>query len=140
VLTQCERIKLLDLRTQLALSILGQDSRGQQTLQRRLGDIIHPMHPFTLVDFGLELHGGLKAIDHQAECPVNLAELLKRLHPYESHTANRLAYHGSVLLLDMALIVFDPWAPAREGQLFLFTIAYYLRIEELGAAIGVNTE
>ena len=49
-----------------------------------------------------------------------------------------LAHHGSILLLNMALIVFDPWAPPCEGQLFLFTIANHLRIEELSAAIGVN--
>ena len=99
VLTQCERIKLLDLRHQLMLSILGQDFRGQQMLQGRPGDIIHTTHSFTLVDLGLELHGGLKAIDHQAECPVNLAELKIRLPPYESHTAYRFAYYGSVLLV-----------------------------------------
>ena len=40
----------------------------------------------------------------------------------------------------MALIVFDPWAPAHKGQLFLFTIGNYLRIEELSATIGVNPE
>lgn len=87
----------------------------------------------------LELEGGLKAIDHQAQYLVDLAQLLIRLHSDQPRTAHRLAHHGSILLLDMALIVFDPWAPAREGQLFLFTIAYYLRIEELSAAIGINT-
>jgi hypothetical protein len=58
VFTQRERIDLLDPLAECSLPILRQDSRGQQTLQRRLGDVIHPAHLFTLGNFGLELEGG----------------------------------------------------------------------------------
>ena len=56
--TQRERIDLLDPLAECSLLILRQDSRGQQTLQRRLGDVIHPAHLFALGNFGLELEGG----------------------------------------------------------------------------------
>ena len=123
LLTQRKRIDLLDPLAQFSLPILRENSRGQQTLQRRLGDIIHPAHPVALVNIRLELERGLKAIDDEPQRSVDLAQLLIRLHSHEPLTAHRLAHHGSVLLLYMALIVFDPWAAAREGQLFLFTIA-----------------
>jgi hypothetical protein len=48
VLTQRERIDLLDSLAQCSLPILRQNSSGQQTLERRLGDIIDPAHPVTL--------------------------------------------------------------------------------------------
>jgi hypothetical protein len=40
----------------------------------------------------------------------------------------------------MALVVFDPWATTRKGQLFLFAIREHLRIEELRTAISINTQ
>src|SRR2546422_3454205 len=40
----------------------------------------------------------------------------------------------------MALVIFDPWAPACKSQLFLFTIRDQLRIEKFRAAIGVNAQ
>jgi hypothetical protein len=50
------------------------------------------------------------------------------------------AYHGSILLFDMALIVLDRRAPARKGQVFLLTIRDQLLIEKFRAAIGVNAK
>jgi hypothetical protein len=38
--------------------------------------------------------------------------MLIRLNSDQPRTAHRLAHYSSVLLLDMALIVFDPWATA----------------------------
>jgi len=40
----------------------------------------------------------------------------------------------------MALVIFDPWAPACKGQLFLFTIRDQLLIEKFRATIGVNAQ
>ena len=80
----------------------------------------------------------MKAIDRQAQRPVDLAELIIGLHSHQASTAHRLAYHGSILLLNMALVVLDPWAPTCKSQVFLFTIREQFLIEELRAAIGVN--
>jgi hypothetical protein len=64
--TQQEWIELLDLLAEAVLLILRQHSRGQQSLERRLGRIIHATHPIALEDFGLELEGRLNRVDHQA--------------------------------------------------------------------------
>jgi hypothetical protein len=58
VLTQCERIDLLNTLAQFALPGLRENPRGQQSLQGRLGRIIHPTHLLALANFGLELEGG----------------------------------------------------------------------------------
>ncbi len=140
LLTEREWIKLLGPPPQILLPILREHPRGEQTLQGRLGNIILQAHPLALGHLRLELEGGLKAIDHQAQDLVDFAQLLIRLSSDQPRTAHRPAHHGSVLLLDMALIVFNPWATVREGQLFLFTIGNDLCIEELSATIGINTE
>ena len=44
-LTEREWIDLLNPLAQIPLPILREHPRGQQTLQGRLGDIIHPLHP-----------------------------------------------------------------------------------------------
>ena len=54
--------------------------------------------------------------------------------------SHRLAHHGSIFLLDMALIVLDRRASARKGEVFLLTIGDQFLIEELRAAIGVNAQ
>jgi hypothetical protein len=140
LLAEREWIELPGPLPQLPLPVLRELPRGKQPLQRRLGNIILPAHPLALVYLRLELEGGLKAIDYQAQDLVDFAQLLIRLYSNQPHTAHRPAHYGSILLLDMALIVFDPWAPSCEGQLFLFTIGNDLCIEELSATIGVNTE
>jgi hypothetical protein len=75
VLTQYKRIDLLNTPAQFALPGLREDPRGQQSLQRRLGCFIHTMHLLALENFGLQLEGGLKAIDDEPQRPVDLAEL-----------------------------------------------------------------
>jgi hypothetical protein len=42
--------------------------------------------------------GGLEAVDHQAQCSVDFAQLMVRLHALQSDTAHRLAHHCSILL------------------------------------------
>ena len=88
----------------------------------------------------LELEGGLKAIDHQAQYLVDFAQLLRCLHSDQTRTAHRLAHHGSILLLDTALIVLYPWAPVHKSEVFLPTIREHLLIKELRAAIGVDAQ
>lgn len=68
-------------------------------MQWRLSLIIHAAHLLALGNFGLELEGRLITIDHQAQHPVDLAELLIHLYPLKSRTADCLAYHRSVLLV-----------------------------------------
>src|SRR5437764_1154772 len=98
------------------------------------------MHLLALENFGLQLEGGLKAIDDEPQRPVDLAELGVGLCSHEPHMAHRLAHHGSIFLLDMALIVLDRRASARKGEVFLLTIGDQFLIEELRAAIGVNAK
>ncbi len=65
---------------------------------------------------------------------------MRRPHSHQPHTTHGLAHHRSILLLHMGLIIFDPRAPTRKGQLVLFTIRDHVLIEELRAAIGVNAQ
>jgi hypothetical protein len=56
--TPREWIDLLDPLAQIPLPILRDYPRGQQALQRCLGNIIHPTHLVALGQMRLELEGG----------------------------------------------------------------------------------
>ena len=60
--------------------------------------------------------------------------------PHEPCAAHSLTHHGSILLFDVTLVIFDPRSPARKGQLFPLTIRDQFLIEELRAAIGIKAQ
>jgi hypothetical protein len=109
-------------------------------LQGRLGDIIHTLHPVALGHVRLELEGRLKAIDHEPQRLIDLAELIICLHSHQASTTHRLAHHGSILLFDMALIVLYRRTPSCEGQVLLLTIRNQFLVKELRTVIGINAE
>ena len=88
----------------------------------------------------LELEGRLKAIDHEPQRLIDLAELIICLHSHQASTTHRLAHHGSILLFDMALIVLDRRTPPCEGQVLLLTVLNQFLVKELRTAIGINAE
>src|SRR5260370_15393675 len=120
--TQGEWIDLLNLSVQGCLLGLRQNTRRQETPQWRLGHIIDATDLIAFGHFRLKLERRLEAVDHQAQRSIDLAQLVVRLNAFQSHTAHRFAYHRTILLLYMRLIIFEPRTPAGKGQLGLLTL------------------
>ena len=68
-------------------------------MQRGLRGIIDPAHLSPIVLCGLQLHGGLKAIDDEAQRSIDLAELVVGLDSREPYTAYRLAHNCAIFLV-----------------------------------------
>lgn len=83
-------------------------------MHRRLGVIVGAADFRAITLFGLQLHGRLKTIDVEAQCPVELGRLTVGQFPDEAVVADHLPDDVAVLLFDVALIIALLGAPAAD--------------------------
>ncbi len=90
-------------------------------MHRRLRLIIGAPHFTSLALFRLKLHGGLKTVDVDPQCPVEFGELVIGQLAREEIIANHLPNDLPVLLFHVALIVASSRTPSCESEPLLFT-------------------
>ena len=84
---------------QLLLLCERQDTRGQESLHRRLGLIIGPAHFAAVSLFRLKLHGRLETIDIHSQRPLEFGQLPVRQLPNKAIVADHLSDNVAVLLV-----------------------------------------
>jgi len=80
----------------------------------------------------------LKAIDIQAQCPVEFSELAVGQFASKAIIANNLPNNLPIFPLHIALVVASSGTPFGEGDVFLFTKREQFHIDKLGTVVRVD--
>ena len=137
---EVDGIENLDHLGQFLLLLGREYPRQQESLQRSFGWIIHTTNLFPVAFFREQLHGGLKAVDIQAQRTVELGQLTVGVFSHEAIIADHLAHNNAIFLFYKALISFLIGSASGKGDLLLFTIRDHDLIDELSTVIGINPQ